>query len=86
MVVSSKFIVGFFDKAYLQHQFPDHEKFGVFARAPHLEVAFTTLLFAAAWNRTQHAFEEAHTQQQCQDMIVQFCRNNGDRGRTDEFL
>ena len=76
----------FFDQAYLDKHLPNHEDFGIFGRKPHLEHAFATLPYAGAWNRTQHAFEEKHGQQQCMDIIVNFCRNDGDRGRTDAFI
>ena len=73
----------FFDQSYLDEHLPDHMSYGVFGRKPHLETAFCTLPYAAAWSRTQHAFEEKHTHQQCFDIIVDFCRNSGDRGCTD---
>ena len=76
----------FFDQAYLSAHLPNHEEYGIFARKPHLESAFTTLPYAGAWNVTQHAFEEQHGHQQCVDIIVSFCRGGGDGNRTDSFM
>ena len=76
----------FFDKDYLSAHFPNHERYGVFARKPHLQQAFRSLPYAAAWNTSQHAFEELHGRDECEKMIVEFSRNGGDLGVTERFL
>ena len=81
-----KVFARFFDKQYLDKHLEDHQSMGIFARRLELSVKFQSSAYAAAWNRTQHCFEERHGEQDCQDIIANFTRNGGDRNLTERFM
>ena len=81
-----KIFARFFDKQYLERHLQNHEELGIFSRNPELPAKFQSLPYAAAWNRTQHVFEEKMGVDQCRDIIAEFTRNGGDHGVTEHFM
>ena len=76
----------FFDATYLEANLKNHEKFGIFKRKPDLAQKFTTLPYAAGFNRICWVYEEKTSENGARTAINQYTRMAKYNGVTERFM
>ena len=76
----------FFDKVYLEENFPNAEGYGIFPRDADAKAFMTSEVAVAAGHRIQFAFEDDNGAERCRNILVEYARLGGDHGNSAKYV
>ena len=76
----------FYDAAYLQKHYPDHELDGIFCKDPALKKVLQSGPAVLAGLRIQHGFELKYSKERCREIIETYASLGGDCGLTEDKM